>query len=73
MRISVKVKPNSNKDDIEKLSEREFIIRVKAPAKENKANEAAISVLSGYFNVPGRSIKLISGRTSHTKIFDIEH
>ena len=72
MRISVKVKPNSGRDDIEKLSGKEFIIRVKAPARENKANEAAISVLSDYFNVTKSSIRLVSGRTSRNKIFDVE-
>ena len=72
MKISVRVKPSASAERIEKLSDGEYLIRVRAPAKENKANEAAIAALSRYFNVPKSSVRLVSGRISRTKIFDIE-
>ncbi|MCL5987119.1 MAG: DUF167 domain-containing protein [Actinobacteria bacterium] len=72
MRISTRVKPNAGIEDIERLGDKEFLIRVKAPAKENKANEAAVAVLARFFGVSKANIKLVSGSTSRNKIFDVE-
>ena len=72
MRISARVKPGASAESIEKLNNEEFLIRVKVPAKENKANKAAIAALSRFFGVSKTKVKLVSGSTSRNKIFDIE-
>ncbi len=72
MKISVRVKPRESAERIEKLSDGEYLIRVRAPAKENKANEAAIAALSRFFSVSKTKVKFVSGSTSRNKIFDIE-
>jgi hypothetical protein len=72
MRISARVKPGASAERIEKLSDGEYLIRVRAPAKENKANKAAIAALSRFFGVSKTKVKLVSGSTSRNKIFDIE-
>jgi len=71
MRISVKVKPNSKKEEIKKLTDNEFVLWVKEPAKENRANQAVIRLLSEYFNVPKSNISIIRGETSKNKIIQI--
>lgn len=71
MKISVKVKPNSKVEKAEKVSENKFILWVKAPAKEGKANEAAIKLLSEYFGIPKSNISILKGRSSRNKIIDI--
>lgn len=73
MRISVKVKPNSKEEKIEQLSNKQFIIKVKAPAQEGKANSAAIKLLSKYFDIPKSTIIISKGRQSGNKIVDIEN
>lgn len=72
MRISIKVKANSKKEEIEKLGENNFILRVIAPAKENKANIAVIELLSKFFRRPKSAITIIKGEKSKNKIINIE-
>jgi len=71
MKISVKVKPNSKENAVEKTGEREFSVRLKAPAKEGKANEALLTALSEYFNIPKSLISIITGRRGKLKIINI--
>jgi uncharacterized protein YggU (UPF0235/DUF167 family) len=53
MKIFVKVKPNSKIEKIEKIKEAEFTLWVNAPAKEGKANQEVIELLSRYFDTFG--------------------
>ena len=71
MRISVRVKPNSKQDRVERISDAEFIVRVREKALVGRANEAAVRLLSGHFNTPKSNIRIIKGLKSRTKIFDI--
>jgi len=47
-------------------------VRVKAPAVEGKANEAARKLLATHFEVSPSRVTLVSGHTTRHKIFDIE-
>lgn len=71
MRISIKVKPNSKSASVEKVDETEYIVRVKAPAKEGKANEAVVEALSEYFRVPKSRISIARGLGSKHKVVEI--
>ncbi|MCX5686518.1 MAG: DUF167 domain-containing protein [Candidatus Omnitrophica bacterium] len=71
MRISVIVKANARENSLVRLSENEFTVRVKAPAKEGKANEAVIELLSGYFGIAKSRINMLKGHTSKKKIVGI--
>jgi hypothetical protein len=44
-------------------------IAVQAPPVEGRANEALIAFLANKFSVPRRSIELISGELSRSKVF----
>ncbi len=71
MRISVRVKPGAKMDSVEKLPGGEFLVRVKAPAKEGRANEALILALRRHFNIPKSRISIVGGLGSKNKIVDI--
>ncbi len=73
MRISVKVKPNSKEEKIEQLGNNQFVVKVKAPAQEGKANNAMIKLLSKYFDIPKSMIIISTGQQSENKIVDIEN
>ncbi len=72
MQIFAKVKPNSKEEKLEKLDGDNFLLWVKAPAKENKANIAVIELLSKYFDTPKSAVKIMSGHKSKNKVFNIE-
>lgn len=72
MRISVSVKPNAKKNQIEVVDERQYIVRVKSAPTEGKANETLIALLAEYFDVARSRITIRSGRSSRKKIIEIE-
>ena len=71
MKIVVNVKPNSKQDTVEKISESEYVVRVKAPPKEGRANEAVIKLLSGYFKMPRSMINILHGEGGKKKLVEI--
>jgi hypothetical protein len=68
MNISVKVKPNSKEEKIERISDSEFLIWVKSAPKEGRANQEAVKLLSEYFGVPRTGISILHGHKSSNKI-----
>ena len=71
MRVSIKVKPNSKTISVEKLNDGSYTVRVKAPAKEGKANEAVIEALSEYFDKPKSRIAILHGQAGKNKVVEI--
>ena len=71
MKIQVNVKTNAKQQKVEKLSENEYKVWVKEPAKENKANYAVIDIISELFSVSKSSIQIVSGLKSKTKIIKL--
>ena len=70
MRIEVRVKPNSKKEEVFE-EEGVFIVRVKEPPVEGKANNATTRLLAKYFGVPVTQVEIVKGRSSRTKIIEI--
>jgi uncharacterized protein len=71
MKISVKVKPNSRESGVEEVGPGQFLVKVKAPPKEGKANEEVIESLARHFGVSKSRIIIVSGLRSKQKIVDI--
>ncbi len=70
MKINIKVKPNSGKQEIIKISENNYLVEVKSPAKDSKANLELIKLLSRHFNVDFKKIKL-KGLSSKKKTAEL--
>jgi len=71
MKISVKAKPKAKEEKVEKIDATNFVVSVKEPPVDGKANFAISRALAKYLQVPSYEIKLISGLTSRQKIFEI--
>ena len=69
--MKIWVKPNAKHEKIEKLSDNEFRISIKAPPKDGKANQAVIEALATYFKIPKSHISLLHGTKGKVKLFDI--
>ena len=72
MIINVKVKTNSNKNEIKKMEENNFEIKTTATPENGKANKSVIEILSKYFRIGKTKIQIIKGHTNHIKIIEIE-
>jgi uncharacterized protein (TIGR00251 family) len=70
MRIQVKVKPNSRLEEVSQEVDG-FIVRVKEPPREGKANQAVIKLLAEHFGVPKGQVRILSGFGSRTKVIEV--
>jgi uncharacterized protein len=70
-KISVQVKTQARKENIVKISQQEYQVSVHAAPIAGRANQALIGLLARYFSVPKSSVKLLRGRSSRKKAFEI--
>lgn len=71
MKIFIKAKPGAKKEEIEKISDNSFVISVKEPPIQGKANSAIIAALAEYFKIPKSNIKIVSGFGSRQKVVEL--
>jgi len=72
LRIKVKVKPGASKNEVKKIEENFFEVKVTAVAEKGKANEKVIELLSDFLKVPKSKVKIVRGLTSRDKEVEIE-
>jgi len=70
MKIQVKVKPNSRTEEVSHEGD-SFIVKVKGPPHEGKANQAVVKLLAEHFGIPKSQVRIVSGFTSKNKVVDI--
>src|SRR5436190_23396140 len=70
MLLYVKVKPNQRFDRIEKVGE-EWIIKLKAPAVDGKANQHLLEFLGEVLDLPKSKIALKKGQTARVKCLEV--
>ncbi len=71
MKIFVKVKPNAKAAGIERTDDIHFVVKVKEPPREGRANEAVMSAIADYLDVSKSRVSIISGGSSSNKIIEI--
>lgn len=72
MIISVKVKPGSKTEKIEKVSNVEYIVFLQERAEDGKANRRLLNLLAKEFGVNWRAIK-IKNPKSRNKVIEIKN
>jgi len=72
VRISVRAKTNAKKESVEKLSDNEFVVSVKEPPVDGRANWAICRTVADYFGVSPSRVNIISGQSSKNKILEIK-
>ncbi len=73
MKIIVKTKPGSKQDKIEKVDESNYLIYVKEPPINGRANAALIKLLANYFDISPSLIEIISGFMARVKVIEIHN
>ncbi len=70
MRIQIKVKPRSKVSDVTQKDDG-YVVRVKEPAEDGKANKAVIEVLAKHFGLPKRAVSIVKGHQSRNKVAEL--
>jgi uncharacterized protein (TIGR00251 family) len=69
--ITLKVLPRSSKNEIIKISDKEYKIKTTAPPVDGAANDMVIKLLSDYFSVSKSCIEILRGEKSKKKTIKI--
>lgn len=73
MMIHAIIKPNSrHREEVVPSDDGSVTIYTKAPALENRANDAAIKLLAKHFGVSKSQVALVRGQTAKRKVFEID-
>ena len=71
-RLSVRVQPRAAKSEIVGVHGEALKVRLNAPPVDGAANEELIELLAHTFAVARRSIRILAGEHSRSKIVEIE-
>ncbi|MFA4830848.1 MAG: DUF167 domain-containing protein [Patescibacteria group bacterium] len=71
MFIKLKTIPRSSRDQIIKLSENEYKVKLTAAPVDGKANDSLVELLSEEWNIPKSKIKIAKGLASRKKLVEI--
>ena len=70
MKISVRVRPNSSREEVTPEGDL-FIVKVKEPPLEGRANRAVMKLLAEHFGVPTSRVTILTGLRSKDKVVEI--
>jgi hypothetical protein len=67
----VRVQPRASKDEIAGEMEGALKVRLRAPAVEDRANEALVEFLAELLKTPRSAVRILGGERSRTKRMEI--
>jgi uncharacterized protein (TIGR00251 family) len=70
VKITVKVTPNAKSEEVVE-QDTGYLVKVKGPPKDGKANKAVTEILAKHFMVPKDSVRIVSGSTGRNKVIEI--
>jgi len=65
--LKIKVKPNAKKQEIREEADGSWVVHLKSPPVDGKANEELIQLLAKTFQLPKSCISIKSGAGSRNK------
>lgn len=72
VRFSVRVQPRASNNEVAGVYGAALKVRLKAPPVDGAANEALVVFLAGTFGISRRSVRIVSGESSRTKIVEVD-
>lgn len=71
-RVSIRVKPGAARPRVGGTHGGVLVVAVKERAVDGRATEAALAALADAVGVRRRDVRLITGRTSRTKVVEVD-
>ena len=72
VRVAVHVQPRASRSEIIGQHGAALKVRLQAPPVDGAANEALVRLLAEALNVPERSVRVVAGATSRSKMVEID-
>lgn len=71
LRVTVRVIPRADRDEVGGMRDGALVIRVRAPAVDGAANEAAAKALGKALGVPTGAVRIERGTRSRSKVVSL--
>ena len=71
MKLFITAKPRAKEDNVKKINDTHFVVAVKEPPTQGRANRAIIKTLAEFLNTSPSRLNIIFGHTSRQKIIEI--
>lgn len=71
MYIKVRVNAGVKRENIVKKSENSYVLNVKEKAERNMANKRVCEIIATLYSLPIKSVRIINGHQSPSKILSI--
>lgn len=71
MYIKVRVAVGVKRELFTKIKEDSFLVSVKEPALQNRANTRVRELIADHFGILPKQVRLVSGHHSQSKIFSV--
>ena len=72
MRVTIKVKVGAKETYVKEIAPDTYVVSVTARPVDGEANKAIIKELAAFFDVAPTLLRIVSGKTSKTKIIEVE-
>lgn len=72
MYIKVRVTAGAKKEAVTKVSKSSYKMSVKQPAERNLANVRVIELMASHLKVPAKTVRIINGHHSPSKLLSVE-
>ncbi|HET7565355.1 MAG TPA: DUF167 domain-containing protein [Gemmatimonadaceae bacterium] len=72
VRFRVRVQPRASRSDIDGVRDGVLRVRLMNPPVDGAANEALVELLADTLDVAKRSVHIVAGATSRTKVIDVD-
>ena len=72
VRVSVHVQPRASRSEIIGQHGAALKVRLQAPPVDGAANEALVRLLAEALKVPERSVRVVAGATSRSKVVEVD-
>jgi len=72
MRLTIRVTPGSRHPGVGRSHDGALVVRVRERAVDGKATEAALASVAEALGIARRSIRLVHGETSRTKVVEVD-
>ena len=72
VRVAVHVQPRASRSEIIGQHGAALKVRLQAPPVDGAANEALVRLLAEALKVPERSVRVVAGATSRSKVVEVD-
>ena len=70
--FAVRVQPRASRDEVAGAMDGAIKVRLRAPALENRANDALVELLADLLRTPKSAIRILSGDRSRIKRVEVQ-